>query len=173
MIGIRLIASRQLTVTVLLLLAFSGADAAVGIPVSVPIKFGVEKSVEFSIIIDRHRNYYLDLALRFENIEERDLARKIIGDATSLCRAAHDCGEVSSFKITITMGDRIVFAQERQAYGHYAFLERAYLRNVLIIPLRPGTYEIRVEVTEFGSRLHGAKTDLVFTTDPREQDLGG
>jgi len=146
-------------------------QAAPRIPVSVPLKFGIDRAVEFSVTIDRYRNYYLDLVVRFENNDERKFARQVVGDATDVCRVLNDCGEISSFNITIKSGDKVILQLEKQAYGHFGFGENVYARNILVVPLRPEMYTFRSEIIDFGSKLKSANTELTLSTDPRDSDL--
>jgi hypothetical protein len=156
-----------------LLFVFMGCVRAEStIPVSVPIKFGIEIFAEFPVIITKYRNYYLDLVVFFENSQERQLARQIVGDATNLCGAVKECGEASTFDVTVRRGNETILQRRAQPYGHYAFSERAYFRNILVTPLRPGTYDIRIEIAESGLGMRNVKTAIQLTTDPRERDLG-
>jgi hypothetical protein len=48
-----------------------------------------------------------------------------------------------------------------------------FLRELINIPLRPGTYVFEVKPTEFGPNLPMLATELVFTSDAREADIEG
>jgi hypothetical protein len=83
----------------------------------------------------------------------------------------NDCGEISSFEVTVTRGGNVIFRGQKEAYGHYAHGASEYYRNILILPLRPGRYTIKVEVNEFGEGMRNADTAIEMSTDPRERDL--
>jgi hypothetical protein len=153
-----------------LLLSFDCATAAPKIPVSVPVKFGEERLVEFSVTIDRHRRYDLDLGVRFEDAAERKFARQIIGNATSVCHAFNECGAVSNFEITIRSGQNVILQQKSQPYGHYRFNECCYYRNIIRTPLKPGTYTITISVVEVDDSFRDRTTEFVLLTDARLRD---
>jgi Domain of unknown function (DUF5625) len=148
------------------------AAAASRIPVYVPINFATDSSVELPVTIQKHRYYELNLIFVFANAEERSIARKLVGDAFNVCKSLDECGEASSFKITIQSGGRIILDKQTEAYGHVGFSARAYIRRIMDIRLRPGTYKITVEPLAFGARIGEAKTFIELTTDPRMRDSG-
>ena len=155
-----------------LLLLVILTSAALAIPYSVPIKFGTDSIVELSVFIKRHRVYYLDLTIHFNNAEERKIARAIVGEATNVCKSLNNCGESTSFKITIRGGEHTILHREIEPYGHYAFTASEYRRNLIVVPLLPGSYKITVEPIKFGSRLQDVKSEILLTADARARDLG-
>jgi len=142
------------------------------LPVSAPIRFGSDKAVEIDATLDRHRNYSINLAIHFNNDQERAFARLLIGDQAPICRVLKDCGEAASFKVTIRTNDTVLFEQVKQSYGHFSFSAGAYYRNILITPLKPGKYKFRVEVVDFGPTMPRADTSIELSTDSRERDFG-
>ena len=52
-----------------LLVVVGCGQTAPTIPIYVPLRFGVDRFVEFPVKIERYRNYYLDLLVYFENNE--------------------------------------------------------------------------------------------------------
>jgi hypothetical protein len=156
-----------------MLLFVSRGDAATQVPISIPIHFGSDGFVEFSVELTRYRNYYFDLVFTFKTDEQRVLAKKAAGEPTPICRAVHDCGQVSNFNIRIQAGNDIVLEKRSQAYGYYAHGAYNYSRNIIVTPLRPGIYVITMNVLEFGPELSKVNTLIEVTTDARERDLGG
>lgn len=155
---------------ILILLFVGNARAAQQFPV-VPFKVGEDKSVEFSVNIARYRNYRIDLVFYFKTEQQRTIVKKIAGEPTPICQRLNDCGEVSSFDVTVIRGGNVIFQGEKEAYGHYAQGASEYYRNILILPLRPGQYTIKVEVKEFGEGMRNADTAIELSTDSRAQDL--
>jgi hypothetical protein len=166
----KFVAQQKLICCCLLLLVVS-ASAASQIPVSVPVNFNNERHVEFSVTIDRHRIYYLDLGLGYAGAAERKLVRQVIGDATNICAALKECGAVSIFDVTISSGQTVILRERRQVYGHYRYTERHFFRNILKAPLRPGTYSVAIDAVEVDSQIQLAKTEFVLRTDVRLKDL--
>ncbi len=121
-----------------LLLLLHCANAAPRIPISVPIRFGVDTYVEFSADITRHRNYYLDVVFSSRNQQQREFVRKVVGEPEISCRALNECGEISSFKVTIKQRDQTVLQAQKDAVGRYAYGAFEFYRNILITALRPG-----------------------------------
>jgi Domain of unknown function (DUF5625) len=156
---------------VLILLFVADARAAQQFPV-VPFKVGEDKSVEFSVNIARYRNYRIDLIFYFRTEQQRAVVKKIVGEPEPVCRRLNDCGETSSFEVTVMRGSSVVFRAKKEAYGYYAHGASEYYRNILILPLRPGQYSIKVEVNEFGEGMRNADTAIEVSTDSRERDLG-
>lgn len=131
-----------------------------------------EKSpLNFSVLIIRHRNYNLSLAVKFRNTEERALARAVIGDVVTLCEKRSDCGEKSSFKITIRAGERLIFSGIKSGVGYYAHGESFFWRKILDIPLRPGIYHFSVEEPDLGTGFSKVDAEWIFNTDARQSDL--
>jgi len=145
---------------------------AQGVPVSIPIKFGADPIVGFSVTIERYRNYFLNLIFLFEDQRERRSARKIAGDAKGFCEQQNDCGKAARFHVTIKKGDNIILKQDTKSYGTYGFTAKAFLRNILIAPLKPASYDIELAVIEFDPGIGDVKTGIELTTDPRAGDLG-
>lgn len=154
------------------LLLAAGAALAEKIPVSVPIRFGLDKSVQFGAVITRHRNYYLDLVILFKDEEQRAQARAIAGEPTRICKALNNCGEPSTFKVVIRKSTELILEETRVSYGHYSYSASGFYRNILIAPLTSGEYTISVEILESGSRLPRTDTLIELSTDARERDLG-
>jgi hypothetical protein len=154
------------------LLFVANARAAQRLPISVPFKIGTDKLVEFSVNITNYRNYYIDLIFYFKTDQQRAAVKKIVGEPAPICRRLKDCGERSSFEVTIMRGGDVIFRGEKEAFGHYAHGASEYYRNILILPLRPGQYTIKVEINEFGEGMKNADTAIEVSTDPRERDLG-
>jgi hypothetical protein len=170
--GAMKIALRLAIACVGLLLWVGYANSAARLPLSVPVKFGVDKAVEIDATLDRYRNYYINLAIQFKNAEQRAFARVLIGDQTPICRALNDCGETAVFKVTIRARDNVLLEETKTSYGHFAFSASAYHRNILVTPLKPGKYNIRLEVIEFGLAMSKADAAIELSTDARERDLG-
>jgi hypothetical protein len=147
------------------------AVAADRLPVSIPIKFGVDKVAELEATVARHRNYYINLEFRFTNDEQRAFVRAFIGEPAPICKALNDCGETASFKITIRTSDKVVFEQTKTSYGYFAHSANAYYRNILVTPLKPGKYNFRIEAIEFGPSMPKADASIELSTDPRARDL--
>jgi hypothetical protein len=157
----------------LLALLVSAAGTSSQTLVSVPIKIDADQVVQFSVNITRHRYYYLDLAILFRNPDERIKARALVGEATPACRALNECGEESQFNVTISSADTVLMQQQHEAFGHYRATDRAYFRNILVTPLRPGRYQITVQFLKYGGQLRAVDAELSFGTDARFRDIGG
>ena len=147
------------------------AVAADRLPVSTPIKFGLDNAVELHATLDRHRNYYINLVLHFRSDEQRAFVRAFIGEPTPICKALNDCGETASFKVTIRTIDNVLLEQTKTSYGYFAHSANAYYRNILITPLKPGKYNLRIEIIEFGPTMPKADASIELSTDSRARDL--
>jgi hypothetical protein len=156
----------------LLFLLSPCSAAAQKIPAYVPIKFGTDSFVEFPVTIERHRSYYLNLIFLFESQEQRRLAKEIAGEPKDICQQQNECGKAASFNITIRTREQIVFHLKTKSHGIYAFTAKAFLRNICVVPLRPGRYNVRIDMIEFDSGINDVKTGIELTTDPRAADLG-
>jgi hypothetical protein len=137
----------------------------------VPIHFGKDKVVELSAELARYRSYYLDVVFIFKNDQQRAFAKEVVGAPTRSCEASSECGEASSFMITIKAGSGVILKQEKKVFGRYAFSADQFYRNILVIPLRPGSYTITVEPTEFTEKLTNARAAIELSTDARASDL--
>jgi hypothetical protein len=157
---------------ILALLFVADARAAQQPPISIPFEVGKDKFVEFSVDIARYRNYKIDLVLYFKTEQQRAVVKKMVGEPYPICRRLNDCGEISLFEVTVRRGDSLIFRGEKDAYGTYGHGATEYYRNILILPLRPGQYWIKVELKQFGDGLQNADTAIEMSTDPRERDLG-
>jgi hypothetical protein len=155
----------------LFLLFASPAGAATPLPLSVPIHFGKDKIVELSAELARYRSYYLDVVFIFKDEQQRVFAKEVVGEPTRSCKASSECGEASSFMITIKAGDNVILKQEKKVFGSYAFSADQFYRHILVIPLRPGSYTITVEPTEFTEKLTNARAAIELSTDARASDL--
>jgi hypothetical protein len=153
------------------LLVLSPADAATGFPQSVPLRFGIDKSVELSADLTRYRNYYLDIVFHFNDEQQRTLLKKIVGEPAPICKALNDCGVTPSFLVTIKKGMDIILREERRPVGYYAHGSSRFYRNILITPLKPGNYTITVEVTQSTDEVANTTATVDFSTDSREADL--
>jgi len=154
------------------LLFWQPANAATGLPFAKPLRFGVDKSVELTVELTRHRYYYLDLVFYFQDDEQRAVAKKIVGEPTPVCKALNDCGVTPSFLVTIKSADKTVLTEEKTPGGHYAFGSNQYYRHILIAPLRPGTYTITVQVTQSPDELTRIPAGVELSTDARTLDIG-
>ena len=136
-----------------------------------PIHFGKDKIVELSAELTRYRSYYLDVVFIFKNDQQRVFAKEVVGEPTRSCKASNECGEASSFIITVKAGSDIILKQEKKVFGSYAFSANQFYRNILIVPLRPGSYTITVEPTEFTEKLINTRAAIELSTDARASDL--
>jgi hypothetical protein len=155
----------------LFLLLASPAGAATPLPLSVPIHFGKDKIVQLSAELARYRSYYLDVVFIFKNDQQRVFAKEVVGQPTQSCKASSECGEASSFMITIKAGSDVILKQEKKIFGRYAFSADQFYRNILVIPLRPGSYTITVEPTEFTEKMTNTQAAIELSTDARASDL--
>jgi hypothetical protein len=164
--------TRSVQITCFLFLLFaSPAGAATPLPLSVPIHFGKDKVVELSAELARYRSYYLDVVFIFKNDQQRAFAKEVVGAPTRSCEASSECGEASSFMITIKAGSGVILKQEKKVFGRYAFSADQFYRNILVIPLRPGSYTITVEPTEFTEKMTNTHAAIELSTDARASDL--
>jgi Domain of unknown function (DUF5625) len=155
-----------------LLVALTATIAVSQVPTAAPIHFTVGAVVEFPVSITRHRVYDLNVLFEFDNMNERNLVRKIVGDAYNVCHVRNECGESSHLKITIKSGETVILDQDTQPRGHHGFGQKAFFRKILSTPLRPGRYTIRTQVLNAGPSIENMKTYVQFTSDPRRSDLG-
>jgi hypothetical protein len=168
----RVLLVRSIQITCVLLSLFTWpASAATPLPLSVPIHFGKDKIVELSAELARYRSYYLDVVFIFKNDQQRAFAKEVVGEATRSCKVSSECGEASSFMITIKAGSEIILKQEKKVFGRYAFSADQFYRNILVIPLRPGPYTITVEPTEFTEKMTNTQAAIELSTDARASDL--
>ncbi|MEA2941532.1 MAG: hypothetical protein QOD09_2061 [Bradyrhizobium sp.] len=168
----RVLSIRSVQITCFLFLLFvSGAGAATPLPLSVPIHFGKDKVVELSVELARYRSYYLDVVFIFKNDQQRAFAKEVVGAPTRSCKASSECGEASSFIITIKAGSDLILKQEKRVFGRYAFSADQFYRNILVVPLRPGSYTITVEPTEFTEKMANTHAAIELSTDARASDL--
>jgi hypothetical protein len=75
------------------------------------------------------------------------------------------------FLVTVRNGDSILLMEKRNAFGHYAFDVNRYLRNIIILRLRPGNYTITVEPIENPKEIMDVDAVIRLTTDARATDL--
>jgi hypothetical protein len=153
------------------LLGMTPAIAATGFPQSVPLRFGIDKSVELAAALTRYRNYYLDIVFHFKDEQQRTALKKIVGEPTPICKALNDCGVTPSFLVTIKAGMDVILREESKPIGYYAHGSSRFYRNILITPLKPGTYTITVEVTQSENEMANTTSTIDFSTDSREADL--
>ena len=147
------------------------ASAATQLPFYVSVKFGADKAVEFSVDLTRNRYYQVELMFPFENQEQRVAARKLVGEPTRICKELKDCGVAPSFLITVRQGTHVLLREERTPGGTNGFSANAFYREILKTSLKPGQYDIRVEVTYLPAELIDYNAMIQFTTDPRSSDL--
>lgn len=172
LVPVRPNASITAIIYVWLLLLWQPANAATELPFAKPLRFGVDKSVEFAVELTRYRYYFLDLVFYFENAEQRAVAKKTVGEPTTICNALNDCGVTPSFLVTIRSVDKVVLTEERTPLGHYAFRSNQFNRHILITPLKPGTYTITVQVTQSADELIRIPAGIELSTDARTLDIG-
>jgi hypothetical protein len=84
---------------------------------------------------------------------------------------SNECGVPTAFLITIRKEGNIILTEERKVFGRYAFDANQYYRNIIIIPLKPGNYTIRVEPTENADDLANINASIELSTDARASDL--
>lgn len=154
-----------------LLLVLTPAHAATGVPQSVPLRFGIDKSVELSADLTKHRNYYIDIVFHFKDEEQRTLLKKMVGEPAPICKALNDCGITPSFLVTIKAGKDVILREEKTPIGYYAHGSSRFYRNILITPLKPGNYTITVEVTQTANEIANTTATIDFSSDSREADL--
>ena len=154
------------------LLVLTPANAATGFPQSVPLRFGIDSSVELVADLSRYRNYYLDIVFHFKDEQQRTALKKIVGEPTPICKALNDCGVTPSFLVTIKGGMDVILQEERKPIGYYAHGSSRFYRNILITPLKPGNYTITVEVTQSENELANTTATIDLATDSREANLG-
>jgi hypothetical protein len=154
-----------------LFLLLSPAGAATQLPFSVPLRFAFDRVVEFPVEVVRHRYYQVDLVFPFRDQEQRVAARKLAGESTRICRALKDCGIVPSFLVTIRSGAEMLVREEMTPVGTYAFSADGFYRAILKTALKPGRYDIKVEVTHLPAELVNYESTIQFTTDARSSDL--
>jgi hypothetical protein len=147
------------------------ANAATPIPLSIALRFGSDKHVEFPVALTKHRFYQVDLVFPFDSAEQRLAARKLAGEPTRDCKITNECGVTPSFLVTIRNGDGVVLSEAKTPVGHYAFSSSGFYRAIVKIRLKPALYEIRVEVTHSPSELANYGALIQFTTDSRSADL--
>jgi hypothetical protein len=156
-----------------LLLLFSApfVRAATLLPLDIPLRFGVDKTVEFPAEIARHRIYYLDVAFPFRDAQERAHMSRIVGEPTRICKISGQCGVPTAFVIIIKKGNDLVLREEKNVFGRYSFDVKRYYRNIITIPLRPGNYTIIVEPTNNANELANLDAFIELSTDARSSDL--
>ncbi len=66
----------------------------------------------------------------------------------------------------------MILHQQQKTFGSAGFGANGYMRRILMFPLRPGTYDIKVEALEFGPNMPTARTQILLTTDANASDLG-
>lgn len=147
------------------------ADAATQLPLDKPLRFGTDKVVELSAELARHRAYYLDVTFPFSDAQQRAHMSRIVGGPTRICKLSNECGVPTAFLITIRKEGNIILTEERKVFGRYAFDANQYYRNIIIIPLKPGNYTIRVEPTENADDLANINASIELSTDARASDL--
>jgi hypothetical protein len=96
----------------------------------------------------------------------------LIGGAPNICKALKDCGEETSFHVKITSEGNVVLQQDKEPYGAYSFDGKAFFRNILIVPLRPGLYEFEISIEKFGAPLMDARVNIILGTYGNANDLG-
>jgi hypothetical protein len=140
-------------------------------PIEIPIP-PHEKTIAFTVDIKRHRYYQLELRTYFQNASERNAVREIVGQSPPPgCTKGNECGETSSFLIAIKSGDNVVFSEEKVTIGQFGFSVDAYFRTIANLPMRPGVYSFRVDITQLGPGFSKFKTVLRFASNPRSSDL--
>ena len=168
----RFLSVRSIQISCVFLLLFaSPASAATRLPLSVPIHFGKDSIVELSAELARYRSYRIDVVFLFQDERQRVFAKEVAGEPVSICKASSECGEVSSFIVTIKAGTRIVLKEEKKVFGSYGFSANQFYRNILVVPLKPGSYTITVEPTEFTEKLTNTRAAIELSTDARASDL--
>jgi hypothetical protein len=165
------VSSRILAGLLLWLLSAAFAVAATVLPLDKPLRFGIDKVVELSAELARHRAYYLDIAFPFRDAQQRAYMRNIVGDAAPNCKELNECGISIAFLVTIRSGDNILLNEERRTFGHYAFDVNSYYRNIVIAHLRPGNYTITVVPIESPKEIMNVDAVIRLTTDARATDL--
>ena len=158
-------------ICICLLLLLLPAHAATPIPLSIPLQFGSEKSVEFPVNVTRNRYYQVDLVFPFGNAEQRVVAKRLAGEPTRDCNSSNECGVTPSFVVTIRSGADILLREEKTPIGHYAFSANGFYRMIVKARLKPARYDVRVEVTNFPRVLTNYGASIQFTTDSRSADL--
>jgi len=141
-------------------------SAATQLPFSVPLRLSSGKIVEFST-----RYYEVELVFPFEDQKQRAAARKLAGDSTRICKALGDCGATPSFLVTIKRGTDPVVREEKVPVGTNGFSATAFYRVILKTALKPGHYDIKVEVIYSPTELADYNAMIQFTTDARSSDL--
>lgn len=160
------------TLCICLFLLTLPVNAATQLPISVPLRFNIDKFVELSANLTRHRNYYVDIVFYFKDADQRRVVKKIAGEPDPICKALNDCGVTPSFLITIRAGDDVISREERTPIGYYAHGSNEFYRNILVVPLKPGNYMIMVDVMQSSDELKSTSAAIELSTDPRESDLG-
>jgi hypothetical protein len=160
-----------LTLSAWLLLLLLPTAAATKLPFSVPLRFGSDKIVEFPVDVTRNRNYQIDLVFVFNDQEQRVAAKRLAGEPARICKALNECGVTPSFRITVRRGATVLLREETTPVGTYAFSSNGFYRAILRSPLKPGHYDIIVEVTSSPEELANYDALIQFTTDPRSSDL--
>jgi hypothetical protein len=146
-------------------------SAATQLPFSVPLRLSSGKIVEFSVELTRTRYYEVELVFPFEDQKQRAAARKLAGDSTRICKALGDCGATPSFLVTIKRGTDPVVREEKVPVGTNGFSATAFSRVILKTALKPGHYDIKVEVIYSPTELADYNAMIQFTTDARSSDL--
>jgi hypothetical protein len=120
--------SREATVFFTCLFMLVSCSQLPAEPIEIPIP-PHEKTVAFTVDIKHHRYYQLELLAYFQNASERKAVREIVGQSPPPgCTKGNECGETSSFLITIKSGDNVVFSDEKVAIGQFGFSADAYFR---------------------------------------------
>jgi hypothetical protein len=158
-------------VCVCLLLLMLPACAPTRFPFAVPFRFGSDRVIEFPVDLTRHRFYQIDLVFPFRNQEEREVAKRLAGEPTRLCKPDVDCGVIPSFLITIKRGTDVLLREESAPGGTYAFGGTGFNRAILKTALQPGQYIITVEITYVPTELINRDASIEFTTHPNSSDL--
>jgi hypothetical protein len=167
----RLASSILLIWPILVWLALLPANAATQLPLDKPLRFGTDKVVELYAELARHRAYYLDVTFPFRDAQQRAYIRNIVGDATQNCKQLNECGIPTVFLVTVRNGDSILLKEERKAFDHYAFDMSRYYRNIIIVRLRPGSYNITVVPIENPNEIMDVDAVIRLTTGARATDL--
>jgi hypothetical protein len=125
----------------------------------------------YSFSIKQRRVYKVQLRVKFRNASERDHARGLAGTYFGTCSYDNSCGAKTFFHIRIGRKDNgnveDIISTYREVRGRIGFTQDAFIRELVSVPLAPGSYEIVVQPTDKHEQFRGTVTEVGVSYDPR------